>query len=182
MSKWKTLETHTLFKNQWFEIKENKVQVTDELAIDGVIVLNFRDWVNVIALDEKDNIILEKNYRHGLNAQMIETPSGSMEAEDKSPQEAARRELYEETGYAAGKMISLGKSAANAQLQNNYIHHYLALDCRLVSQPKPEIEGTIEFWLEPFDKSIERLQKGEIINSYIVEGLLRAYTYFKSKK
>ncbi len=181
MSKWKTLETHTIFKNQWFDIKENKVQVTDELAIEGVVTLSFPDWVNIIPLDEKQNILLEKNYRHGLGQVMIETPSGSMELTDKSPMEAARRELYEETGYAAGKLVLLGKSAANAQLQTNSVYHYLALDCRLVSQPKPEIEGVIEFWLEPFDKILERIQKSEITNSYIVEGLLRAYTYLNKK-
>jgi ADP-ribose pyrophosphatase len=179
MSKWKTLETQTIFKNQWFDIKENKVQVSDELAVEGIVVLNFRDWVNVVPLDGKGRILLEKNYRHGLNSIMIETPSGSVEPEDKSVSEAARRELYEETGYAAGKMISLGKSAANAQLQNNWIHHFLALDCQLVSQPKPEIDGVIEFWAESLENVMDRVQKGEITNSYIVEGLLRAYIYLQ---
>ena len=58
MKKWKTLESHTLFKNQWFDIKEEKVQVTDELAVEGVIVLNFSDWVNVIPLTSRQEVIL----------------------------------------------------------------------------------------------------------------------------
>lgn len=180
---WKTLETRTILKNQWFDIKQEKVQITDTLALEGVVVLHFSDWVNVIALDADKKIILEKNYRHGFGEVMIETPSGAMEQSDISPEEAARRELFEETGYSAETFISIGTSVANAQLQNNKIHHYLALNCQLVSQPKPEIDGKIEFWLEPFINAFERVEKGEIVNSYIVEGLLRAKLYLdKTKK
>lgn len=180
--KWKTLETQTILKNQWFDIKKEKVQVTETLALEGVVVLQFTDWVNIVALDADKNIILEKNYRHGFGEVMIETPSGAVDMSDTSVEEAARRELYEETGYSAGQLIHLGSSVANAQLQNNKIHHYLALNCQLVSQPKPEIDGKIEFWLEPLENAFQKIQKGEIVNSYIVEGLLRAKLYLEKSK
>ncbi len=172
--KWKTLETRTIFRNQWFDVKQEKVQISESLALEGIIVLHFPDWVNIVAFDENDQLILERNYRHGSGQWMIETPSGSVEPEDKNPKAAAERELYEETGYVAGKLIPLGVSVANGQLQDNKIHHFLALDCKLVSRPKPEIEGNVEFWTESFDTALKRIESGEIQNSYIVEGLLRA--------
>lgn len=181
MKKWKILETHTLFKNQWFDVKEHKVQVSDVLAVEGVITLEFPDWVNIVALDKSKNVILERNYRHGQMILSVETPSGSMEASDVSAEEAARRELLEETGYAAQSFVYLGKSSANAQLQNNWIHHFIALDCQAVQNPRPELEGEVESWLEPLEKVMERVQKGEIHNSYIVEGLLRAQLYLNTK-
>lgn len=179
--KWKILETHTLFKNQWFDIKEEKVQVSEELALEGVIVHHFRDWVNIVPLTHDHHIILENQYRHGVGAITVETPSGSMEEEDQSPKDAAARELYEETGYAAGKMIFLGRSQANPQLMNNFIHHFLALDCHLVDRPKPEIGGVIDFWLEPFEKALEKINRGEILHSYVIEGLLRAKEWLQNR-
>ena len=177
MRKWKVLEAHTLYKNQWFDIKEHKVQVSDDLAMEGVVVLEFRDWVNIVAIDAQGRVILERNYRHGQAAESIETPSGSVELTDPSPEEAARRELLEETGYVAEKFVLLGRSAANAQLQNNWIYHYLAVDCRQVEAPRSELEGPVESWAEPLVQVLDRLSKGEISNSYIVEGLLRAQAW-----
>lgn len=180
--KWKILESSTVLKNQWFDVKEHKVQISETLAIEGVVVLDFPDWVNVIALDERGQVVLEKNYRHACGQELIETPSGTIEASDKSPEEAARRELLEETGYAAERFHSLGSSFANGQLLTNRVHHFLALDCRWVQRPQAEFEGTIESWLEPFDRALARLDRGEIANSYIVEGILRAERFLRNLK
>jgi 8-oxo-dGTP pyrophosphatase MutT (NUDIX family) len=182
MKLWKVLETQTLFKNQWFDVKKEKVQVSETIAVEGVITLQFRDWVNIIALNSKNDVILEHQYRHGIGAVTVETPSGSQESFDATIEAAAVRELHEETGYVSRKFIYLGKSQALPQLMNNYVHHFLALDCTLVDQPKKELGGSIDFWLEPFSKAIERIEKNEIMQSYVVEGLLRAKMYLERNK
>lgn len=172
--KWKILETRTLFKNQWFDIKEDKIKISDELAMEGVIVHHFRDWVNVVPLTSKGELILEKQYRHGMGVITIETPSGSMEETDRSPEATAERELFEETGYAYRTLFPLGKSQANPQLMNNYIHHFLALDCTMVAKPKNQWGEEIDFWIEPFDGVLTKIREGEITHSTTVEGVLRA--------
>jgi 8-oxo-dGTP pyrophosphatase MutT (NUDIX family) len=181
MKKWKILESQTVLKNQWFDIKEHKVQISDTLALEGVVILDFPDWVNIIALDEKRQVVLERNYRHARGQVFIETPSGSMESTDKTSLDAARRELLEETGYASDQFVLLGVSETNPQLLTNRMHHFLALDCRWVQKPQAEFEGVVESWLEPWNQVIGRLDKGEISNSLAVEGLLRAERYLKSK-
>lgn len=179
MKKWKTLETKTIFHNQWFDIREEKVQITDELAIEGVIVHRFPDWCNIIAMTPQKQVFLVRQYRHGVNQETIETPSGSMEVEDKTFQDGAERELLEETGYSSNRWISLGRSYANPQLQNNWIHHFLALDCQLTSQPQAELGGTIDFWNEPMSSIMEKIRSGAICHSYVVEGLLRAREWLR---
>ncbi len=182
MKKWKILESQTILKNQWFDIKEQKVQITDTLAVEGVVILEFPDWVNVIALDDKNQVVLEKNYRHARGELSIETPSGSQETTDKSPAEAARRELLEETGYAANQLIALGVSTTNPQLLTNRMHHFLALGVKWVQPPQQEFEGVVESWVEPWEKVMTRIECGEISNSLAVEGLLRAERYLRTKK
>jgi hypothetical protein len=180
MKNWKTLETRTLFHNQWFDIREEKVQITDELAIEGVIVHRFPDWCNVIAMTPDHQIFLVRQYRHGIGKDIIETPSGSQEPADKNPQEAAERELLEETGYFSNRWIALGQSYANPQLQNNMIHHYLALDCRLIAQPQAELGGTIDFWTEPMISVMEKIRAGVICHSSVIEGIFRAKDWLKT--
>lgn len=174
MKKWKVLETRTIFRNQWFDLKEEKVQITEDLAIEGVLVHHFSDWVNVIPITASGEVILENQYRHGMGVTTIETPSGSVEEEDASLEEAAERELYEETGYATGEIVFLGKSQANPQLMNNWVHHFLALDCHVVARPQPEIGFEIDFWLLPFEKAMEQVRSGKIQHATTVEGLLRS--------
>lgn len=174
MKNWKTLETKTIFHNQWFDIREEKVQITEELAIEGVIVHRFPDWFNVVAMTPDKNVFLVRQYRHGIGKETIETPSGSQESQDKNNQEAAERGLMEETGYSSNRWIPLGQSYVNPQLQNNLIHHYLALDCQLVSQPQAEVGSTIDFWSEPISSIVEKIRSGAICHSSVVEGILRA--------
>lgn len=179
MKKWKTLESHTIFKNQWFDVREEKVQVTEDLAMEGVLVHTFSDWVCVVPFTKTREILLVSQYRHGMGVLTTEVPSGSVEPDDPTPKDAAIRELFEETGYAAGQIYFIGKSQANPQMQNNYIHHFVALDCHLVSQPKPEIGGVAEFWLEPWDRTLHKVRAGEINHSSTVECVLRAEDWLR---
>jgi len=182
MKKWKTLESKTLFKNQWFDVKEERVQVSEDLAIEGVLVHYFTDWVNMIPITKEGDLLLVSQYRHGMQVMTIETPSGSVEPTDASPEEAATRELFEETGYAVGKVIFLGKSQANPQLMNNHVHHFLALDCHLVAQPTVEIGGIDSFWREPLESALQKIRSGELNHSITVEGLYRADDWLRRNK
>ena len=174
MKKWKILETKTLFKNQWFDVKEDKVQLNEELALDGVLVLSFTDWVNVVPLTPGGQLLVEKQYRHGISDFCIETPSGSMEVDDPNPEFAAQRELREETGYTSQEWILIGVSRPNPQLMNNRMHHFLALNCTPTHTPEQGWDEAIEFWPMDWIDVLEGVRNGTIHNSLTVEGLLRA--------
>src|SRR6185437_1299482 len=62
-------------------------------------VLELADWVNCIAIDEEDNVIMLNHYRHGVQKYISEFIGGGIEASDPSPMDAAKREMEEEVGY-----------------------------------------------------------------------------------
>lgn len=98
-------------------------------------VLESSDWINIIPLTPNNEVVMIEQYRHGSEEVTLEIPGGMVDA-GESPQDAATREMLEETGYAAMReVISLGKVRPNPAIHNNWIHTFLARDVSLRQQP-----------------------------------------------
>lgn len=87
------------------------------------LVMN--DWVNVVPLTDKHELVAIRQYRHGAGIWSVEVPAGGIDA-GETPQQAGIRELAEETGVRTDSLISLGTFVCNAALQNNRVHTFLA--------------------------------------------------------
>jgi 8-oxo-dGTP pyrophosphatase MutT (NUDIX family) len=91
-------------------------------------VLNARDWVMVIpVIDGPDGkkFVMVWQWRHGAKSLSLEFPGGVFEPGEK-PEEAAVRELWEETGYKPEKLTKLGEFNPNAAIMTNKMHFFLA--------------------------------------------------------
>ena len=100
------------------------------VSFDGTegdyIIMNAPDWVIVIP-EKEENFLMVKQWRHGEAALSVEFPGGVID-KGEAPEQAARRELEEETGCKAGKLIELGSVNPNPALFSNHVHFYLAQD------------------------------------------------------
>jgi 8-oxo-dGDP phosphatase len=116
---WKVLTREYLARKLWYTVRVDRVELPN-----GTIIPEY--WVNVVALTDRDEVVLIRQYRHGVEAVHYEIPAGSTDPEDTSMEEAARRELQEETGYTGGRWSLLATLSANPALQNNLTYTYLA--------------------------------------------------------
>lgn len=91
------------------------------------VVLESRDWVNVVALTPAKMILTVRQFRFGVGRYTLEIPAGIMDA-GETPQQAAMRELKEETGCVSNNWRYLGAFDANPAFMNNICHSWLALD------------------------------------------------------
>lgn len=131
--KWKTISEKSLLKTLVFEVMDD-----ENISATGVkgdyYIMNAPDWVLVIA-EKDDKFLMVKQWRHGEKKLSIEFPGGVID-EGESPETAAARELEEETGYKAGKIINLGKVNPNPALFTNHSHVFLATDLTAVGEQK----------------------------------------------
>ncbi len=104
----------------------------------------------VIAITENGEIILEKHYRFPLDRYVIELPAGLVD--DEAPEECARRELQEETGYAADELILLFKGVICQGLTHMEAYYFYAPKVKYTGKRKLEPTEDIEIMKIPFER------------------------------
>ncbi|MGO4487478.1 NUDIX hydrolase [Microbacterium sp. 2RAF4] len=130
---WKTVARETLVADRWIRLHVDECVDGRGLSIAPYYVLEYGDWISVLALDRNDDAIVVEEYRHGAGVVAVGTIGGGVEP-DESPEDAARRELLEETGHAADDLIDLGSTWANFGNHTNRVHHFLARGCARVAE------------------------------------------------
>lgn len=127
IEKWKTLESKYLYRRPWLTVRCDKVELPNGVINPEHYVLEYPDWVNVLAITQDGKFLMIEQYRHGLDDVFIELPAGVID-EGESHLDAAKRELLEETGYAGGSWELFTVISQNPSISNNYTYCYLAKD------------------------------------------------------
>ncbi|HEV3031220.1 MAG TPA: NUDIX hydrolase [Polyangia bacterium] len=123
---WKVLSREYLSRKFWYTVRVDKVELPNGSVIPEYWVNEYVPWVNVVAVTTDDEVLLIRQYRHGLGEVHFEIPAGTTDPGETSLEGAARRELLEETGYGGGRWSLLITLSANPALQNNLTYTFLA--------------------------------------------------------
>ena len=160
----------TIYDTPIFKILEDQYEGHSVIRIDSP------NWVNILAFNENDELLLIKQYRHGTQSIVLETPGGLIDPSDKSPLEAAKRELQEETGYTTDAWKELSWVYANPAYQNNKCYFFVAKNIKKTSEQKLDPDERIcEIFFAPIDEVKQMLKTGDIRHSIIYANLA---TYF----
>ena len=128
--RWDTLDSKTLYRDRWIEFRVEKCQTSQGAIVDAFHIIDYPLWVNAVVITDAWEVVLLREYRHGVRRQMLGIPSGYVESTDEGPHAAMVRELREETGYEAPYWHEVSRVYANASNQTNEVVTYLALDAR----------------------------------------------------
>lgn len=142
------------------------------------VVLEFRSWANVLALTKNNEVVLVKQYRHGVQEDLLEFPGGIVD-DGESPLEGIRRELMEETGYSAENIVEVGRIYPNPALQHNTLFCYVATDVEKVGEQHFDDTEEIEVQLLPLDELIELAKSGKFLHALHVAVLFQALAFLK---
>jgi ADP-ribose pyrophosphatase len=137
----------------------------DGTVVPEYYVLEYPNWVNIIAITKEKKFILVKQYRPGIEKTCFELCAGVCEEKDVSPLASAQRELMEETGYGGGIWREFMCISPNASATNNYSYCFIAKDVEEIGDQKLDESEDLTVHLLSFEELKNLLQSGNIIQA-----------------
>lgn len=161
---WQLLSSEYLHNKPWLTVRQDSLLLPNGHVIPDYFVLEYPDWINVIAIDEAGSFILVHQYRHGFGAAHYELCAGVCEP-GELPLKAAQRELMEETGYGGGCWEEWMVTSANPATSNNLVRCFIARDLKKIAMPAPEDSEQIETHLVTAEALSGLMDSGKIIQA-----------------
>ncbi|EOQ97961.1 NUDIX domain protein [Leptospira wolbachii serovar Codice str. CDC] len=173
---WKDLYPTPIYTLASFDIK-----LPRSVEEKTYYVLKSKNWVNVVPVTKAGEILLIKQYRHGIGEDSLEIPGGIVDDGPGSELESAIRELREETGYATdtSNYKLLAKFSGNPAMFTNWSYSYVAQDVELVHDVEFDEGEDIEIVLKKpeevkrllLDGTIHHPQMAAALGIYFLQSL-----------
>lgn len=152
-----------------FSVRRDRARSPRNGRTHDFMVFESDDAVAVVALTAADELVLVEQYRFGTRANTLELPGGVLHGD--TPLEAARRELREETGYAAAELSLLGSVELNPSWQTTRIHLVLATGARPAGEKEEDDAEDTRVRLVPLRRVRAMVREGTLCNAVALSGL-----------
>lgn len=172
--RWRVLSSEYLIDRPWLRARKDEVQLPSGFVMYEYYVLEYPDWVNVVAITEEGDFVMERQYRHGLGKVCMEICAGVVE-KGEEPLQAAKRELEEETGFGDGVWTPLMDLCANASTMNNTTHSFLAEGVKRITEPHREPSEDIDVLLMSRDEVLRHLQNNDFYQALMIAPLWKYF-------
>src|SRR6266571_8087492 len=121
---WRQLTSRPVYENRWIRVREDQVELPDgRTTLYGVV--QCAGCVGVLPFLDPDTIILVGQYRYVAGDFYWEMPTGAMKP-GESEEAAVQRELAEEAGYEAGRLVKLCACHTSKSVVDETANIYLA--------------------------------------------------------
>jgi ADP-ribose pyrophosphatase len=168
---WKTASSRAVYENRWITVREDIAELPDgRTTLYGVV--QCAECVGVLPLLDDGAVLLVGQYRYVARDFYWEMPTGAQHA-GETLEEAAQRELAEEAGVEAGRLVKLCDFHTSKSILREVAHLYLAEGLRPASRPADHTEF-IERRAFAFDEVLGMVERGEIKDSMTVIAVLHA--------
>jgi 8-oxo-dGTP pyrophosphatase MutT (NUDIX family) len=164
---WQTDRSEQVADCRIFKVRHDFSHVPDSERTGDFFILESPDWVNIIPITPDGQVLLVAQYRHGTGEISLVTPGGLIEP-DETPEQAAARELREETGYTARSFRVLTETDANPAFMTNRFTAVLAEGATLTDPTAWDEHEELAPRLVPLAELPALLRSGAIRNTYSV--------------
>jgi 8-oxo-dGDP phosphatase len=176
---WPVVSSGVLFRGRLVTVRTDKVRMPDNQVAERDVVIH-PGAVAVLALDDAQQVLLIRQYRHPVGRLLWEIPAGLRDVSGEPPWATARRELLEEAGYRARDWRMLADYYTSPGFSTERLHVFLARDLEFVPEAERDFVRQDEeayllpAWL-PLDEAVRKVLAGELHNGVAALALMAGY-------
>jgi 8-oxo-dGTP pyrophosphatase MutT (NUDIX family) len=176
---WPVVSSAELVRGRLVTVRTDKVRMPDDELAERDVVIH-PGAVAVLALDDAQQVLLIRQYRHPVGRLLWEIPAGLRDVSGEPLWATARRELLEEAGYRARDWRVLADYYTSPGFSTERLRVFLARDLEFVPEaerdfvPEAEEAELLSAWL-PLDEAVRRVFAGDLHNGVTALGVLAAY-------
>ncbi|MBR6052853.1 MAG: NUDIX hydrolase [Clostridia bacterium] len=165
------VEGERLFSGAVFDLEVDRVKLPNGRIATRELIRH-KGAVAIVPLFSDGTVAVEEQFRYAVGRIMIEIPAGKLDAPDEDREAAARRELREETGLTAGKLICLGDYFGSPAIVDERITLYLATD---LSEGERDLDDDEFLSVKriPLEELTDAIVRGEITDGKTQAALAR---------
>ena len=167
---WQLTEETLHAKCRIFNVYRQSYKHLERAQKGDFFVIKSPNWVQVLALTPKQDLILVRQFRFGSATLSIETPAGLIET-NETPIEAAQRELLEETGYIGDSAHIIGTCRPNPALQDNLAYFVFIENCQPKGAHAWDLHEELETIQAPLNEVFAAVKKGDIDHALTLTAL-----------
>jgi len=160
IKKWEILGEKDVSPSKWFPLFVHKVRLPDGKVVEDYYVSKLGDVAMIVAITPNRELVLVRQYKHGVREVILELPAGRVG--NKTPEEAAREELREETGIIADELVPIGSVFVAPSKDSTITHGFLLKNVRVQEEQKLDDTEEIELVFVPVHELEEKIKSGEI--------------------
>lgn len=169
---WRLISSQIAYKGKWYTLRRDTVKLPGGTVIDDYYVSVRPEIVTVFAITPRQEVVFVKQYKHAIGRITIELPGGIVNSNEPF-QEAASRELEEETGYKCTRLEKIATLFDDPSRNTNCAHVFYAEAAFQGNQQLDELEaqGGLEVVLIPLNEVKEQLRNGTITAMFTVAAI-----------
>lgn len=131
---WKVLAAREVYVHApWVRVVDERIELPNGRVVPSFHKVYLPDHSILFPITEDGRVIATRSYRHGVGTVVWGFPGGGIDA-GETPEQAAARELREETGYEAASLKPLGGYVTGANVRGAKSHLFLATGCRKTAE------------------------------------------------
>ncbi len=166
----------SIFDGQIIKVRVDTLLLPDGQQVPREVVVH-NGAVVIVPIDQDDNVLLVRQYRHAAGESLLEAPAGTLE-DSESPDDCAQRELQEEVGYASTNLRAMGGFWSSPGFCTEFLYAYLARNL-VESKLSADADEDIEVERVPTGRIPQLIRLGEIRDAKTIAALLMATYLFE---